>query len=79
MDKLFQIKIKTKNDWHYFHVIRVHTIEGIMDALNEYNARHGLGGYISSKRSWSYTTNNSHTHRFENGVIRIAPLKIEDF
>ena len=82
MKNLFQLTaVVKKNDGterKAFKVIEVNSYEGFLEAI-WYMARiTGLYGYKKSKRTRiGYEQRNKHMHFYENGVIRVQPLKIE--
>ena len=82
MKNIFQMTaVVKKNDGaerRNFKVIQVKSYEGFLEAIWHFVRVNGLSGYKKSRRTKiKYEQRKMHKHFYENGVIRIQPLKIE--
>ena len=61
-----------------FKVVQVESYEGFLEAIWHFARINGLSGYKKSKRTKiGYERRKMHKHFYENGVIRVQPLKVE--
>lgn len=84
MNNVYQLTaVLKKNDGtecKVFKVIRVHSYEGFLEAIWFLARIIGLRNYKKSKRAkYGYPIRKVHRHYYENGVIRVQPLEIEDY
>ena len=61
-----------------FKVVQIESYEGFLEAIWHFARINGLSGYKKSKRTKiGYERRKMHKHFYENGVIRVQPLKVE--
>lgn len=82
MTNLFEMKAKIKNndgtEKIKFKVIQVESYEGFLEAIWYFARTSGLSGYKKSKRSKLHCSERKiHKHFYDNGTIRVMPLKPE--